>query len=157
MVDSYLILKTIHIFGAVIFLGNIVITGWWKLMANKTDNPVIIAFAQKQVTLTDLVFTAGGSTILLITGLANIKLHGISITGTVWIYWALVLFTLSGIIWITILIPLQIKQANEAKTFCEQTKISSAYWHREYLWICWGILATILPLVSIILMVLKPN
>ncbi len=157
MMDNYLILKTIHILGAVIFLGNIVITGWWKLMANKTNNPVIIAFAQKQVTLTDFVFTAGGSAILFITGLVNIKLHEISIAGTVWIYWALALFTLSGIIWITILIPLQIKQANEAKTFCEQTKISAEYWRRKYSWICWGILATILPLVSIMLMVLKPS
>jgi uncharacterized membrane protein len=126
-------------------------------MAKKTNNPVIIAFAQKQVTLTDFVFTAGGSAILFITGLVNIKLHEISIAGTVWIYWALALFTLSGIIWITILIPLQIKQANEAKTFCEQTKISAEYWRREYSWVCWGILTTILPIISIILMVLKPS
>ena len=72
LVESYLILKTIHIIAAVLFLGNIIITGWWKIMANRTNNPVIISFAQRQVTLTDFIFTAGGSALLLITGMANI-------------------------------------------------------------------------------------
>ncbi|MBL1321731.1 MAG: DUF2269 domain-containing protein [Methylophaga sp.] len=154
--DTYLILKTIHIIAAVLFLGNIIITGWWKLMANRTNNPVIIAFAQRQVTLTDFIFTAGGSTLLLVTGMANIGIYSISISGTLWISWALALFTLSGIIWVGILIPLQIKQAREAKTFTPETTISPEYWRRENLWIIFGIIATILPLISITLMVLKP-
>ncbi|MFW5427478.1 MAG: DUF2269 family protein [Methylophagaceae bacterium] len=155
--DMYLILKTIHIIAAVLFLGNIIITGWWKLMANRTNNPVIIAFAQRQVTLTDFIFTAGGSTLLLITGMANIGIHSISISGTLWIYWALALFAISGIIWAAVLIPIQIKQAREAKIFTVQTTISAEYWRRERLWFIFGIPATILPLISIVLMVLKPN
>ena len=155
--DIYLILKTVHIIAAVLFLGNIIITGWWKLMANRTNNPVIIAFAQRQVTLTDFIFTAAGSTLLLITGMANIGIHNISISGTLWIYWALALFTLSGIIWGAVLIPIQIKQAREAKLFTVQTTISAEYWRRERLWFIFGIPATILPLISIVLMVLKPS
>jgi uncharacterized membrane protein len=155
--DIYLILKTIHIIAAILFLGNIIITGWWKLMANRTNNPVIIAFAQRQVTLTDFIFTAGGSSLLLITGMANIGIHSISISGTLWIYCALALFTLSGIIWAAVLIPIQIKQAREAKIFTTQTTISAEYWRRERLWFIFGIPATILPLISIVLMVLKPS
>ncbi len=154
--ESYLILKTIHIIAAVLFLGNIIITGWWKIMANRTNNPVIISFAQRQVTLTDFIFTAGGSALLLITGMANIGIHSISISSTLWVYWALALFTLSGIIWVAILIPLQIKQAREAKTFTPETTISPDYWRRENLWIIFGIITTLLPLISISLMVLKP-
>ncbi|HPH07259.1 MAG TPA: DUF2269 family protein, partial [Methylotenera sp.] len=59
MNDTYLWLKTIHILGVVLFLGNIIITGWWKVMADNTKNAQVIAFAQRQVTLTDYVFTAG--------------------------------------------------------------------------------------------------
>jgi len=37
----------------VAFLGNIIVTGWWKLMADRTRDPRVIAFAQRQVTTTD--------------------------------------------------------------------------------------------------------
>ena len=50
MENSYLWLKVLHIVGVVLFLGNIIVTGWWKNMADRTKNPQIIAFAQRQVT-----------------------------------------------------------------------------------------------------------
>jgi uncharacterized membrane protein len=154
--ETYLILKTIHIIGAILFLGNIIITGWWKFMANRTGNPVIIGFAQRQVTLTDFVFTAGGAATLLAAGITNILIYDISLT-TNWIMWGLGLFTLSGIIWGTILIPIQIKQAREAKQFTADTVISEQYWKRELQWYIYGITATILPLINIVFMVMKPS
>ena len=59
--SSYLILKSVHILGIILLMGNIIVTAWWKFMADRTKNPVIISFAQKQVTLTDFVFTAPGA------------------------------------------------------------------------------------------------
>ena len=78
MNETYLWLKTIHILGVVLFLGNIIITGWWKVMADNTKNAQVIAFAQRQVTLTDYVFTAGGAAILLLAGFANVGIHQMS-------------------------------------------------------------------------------
>ena len=49
-----------NLLGVVIFLGNITVTGWWKLMADRTGDSKIISFAQRQVTLTDYVVTTGG-------------------------------------------------------------------------------------------------
>jgi uncharacterized membrane protein len=57
MTESYLFLKSLHILGIILLLGNLIVTAWWKLMANRTKNPSIIAFAQRQVTLTDFVLT----------------------------------------------------------------------------------------------------
>lgn len=155
--ETYLILKTVHIVGAILFLGNIIITGWWKFMANRTKKPEVIAFAQRQVTLTDFVFTAGGATLLFAAGIANIILYDIDIMATPWILWGLALFSLSGIIWLTILIPIQIKQAHEAKRFTTKTIISQEYWNRETQWYIYGIIATLLPLASVLLMVVKPS
>jgi len=45
--DNYLLLKSLHVLGVVIFLGNIIVTGWWKVMADKTRESKIIAFAQR--------------------------------------------------------------------------------------------------------------
>lgn len=39
MIDWYLSLKSLHILAAVLFLGNIVVTGWWKTMADRTAMP----------------------------------------------------------------------------------------------------------------------
>jgi len=75
MDNTYLLLKSLHIFGTVIFLGNIIVTGWWKVMADRTRNPVVIAFAQRQVTLTDFIFTTRGVVLILATGIGNAILH----------------------------------------------------------------------------------
>jgi catechol 2,3-dioxygenase-like lactoylglutathione lyase family enzyme len=50
-------------------------------MADRTRDPTIIAFAQRQVTLTDFVFTAGGVALILATGAGNAVLHNISTAG----------------------------------------------------------------------------
>ena len=57
-----------HSAGAVLLLGNIIVTAWWKVMADRTGNPSIIAFAQRQVTLTDFAFTAVGVILLVVAG-----------------------------------------------------------------------------------------
>jgi uncharacterized membrane protein len=35
MGSTYLLLKSIHIFGVILLMGNIIVTAWWKFMADK--------------------------------------------------------------------------------------------------------------------------
>ena len=65
---TYLFLKGLHILGVILLLGNIIVTAWWKIMADRTRDPKIIAFAQRQVILTDWVFTAPGALITILAG-----------------------------------------------------------------------------------------
>lgn len=155
--DTYLILKSLHILGAVIFLGNIIVTGWWKTLADRTREPKIIAFAQRQVTLTDFIFTGGGVALVLITGIVNAEIHGMDYWHTRWLAWGMWLFIASGGIWAAILIPVQIKQAAMAKEFAEGGEIPEVYWLYSKLWIWFGGLATLLPLLNVYWMVFKPN
>ena len=157
MNSSYLWLKSLHLLGVVLFLGNIIITGWWKFMADKTLNQQIIAFAQRQVTLTDFVFTAGGSALLLIGGLGNAMLHGINIFEVRWLSWGFWLFNISGLIWLLILIPIQIRQAKLARAFESGGEIPMVYWKLGKQWYIWGTIATLLPLMNLYWMVLKPT
>jgi uncharacterized membrane protein len=157
MGDAYLWLKTLHVLGAVLFLGNIIVTGWWKFMADRTLNPQIIAFAQRQVTLTDYVFTAGGAALLLASGWGNAALHGMEIHSMRWLTWGFWLFTISGVIWVTILIPVQTKQIAMAKSFADGAEIPQEYWRLCKRWNFWGALATLLPLLNLYWMVFKPN
>ncbi len=154
MDHSYLWLKTIHIVGVILFLGNIIITGWWKNLADRTKNPQVIAFAQRQVTLTDYFFTAGGSVMLFIAGALNVWLHGLSYSMK-WLSHGLGFFILSALIWVVVLIPTQIKQAKMAKAFSVSGEIPEEYWRLCSRWNFWGVLAVITPLITVFFMVFK--
>jgi uncharacterized membrane protein len=155
MSDTYLWLKVLHLFGVIWFMGNIIVTGWWKNMADQTKNPQIIAFAQRQVTLTDWIFTAGGVVILFAAGLANVWLYDMQFSSK-WIAWGLAMFTISGLIWATVLIPVQTKQAKMAKDFTVSGVIPDEYWRLCNIWNMYGLLAIIIPLVNLYWMVFKP-
>ena len=152
--DSYPFLKTLHLVGVVMFVGNIVVTGWWKAMADRTRDTRIVAFAQRQVTLTDWVFTLGGVVLVAVGGLGNATLHGLPMRAH-WLQWGLALFALSGAVWAVILIPLQTKLARMARAFATTDTIPPEYWRLERWWAVFGIVATFLPLAVIPLMVYK--
>ncbi|HOY69653.1 MAG TPA: DUF2269 family protein [Methylotenera sp.] len=154
MSNTYLWLKAIHLLGVVLFLGNIIVTGWWKVMADRTQNPQIIAFAQRQVTLTDYIFTAGGALILFIAGVANVILHHMDYSAK-WLTQGFLMFVLSGIIWAVILIPTQIKQAKMASVFANTNKIPDSYWKLCTRWNVFGAIAVILPLINLYWMTFK--
>lgn len=156
MDTSYLWLKILHLVGMAVFLGNIIVTAWWKLMADRTRNPQIIAFAQRQVTLTDYVFTAGGAAVLLAAGWGNAALHGMDVLQIHWLSWGLWLLSATGIIWVAILIPIQIRQARMAREFSSSGNIPAEYWRLGRRWAIWGFVATLLPLMALYWMVVKP-
>lgn len=157
MDKTYLLLKCLHIAGVVIFLGNILVTAWWKTHADRTRNPVIIAFAQRQVTLTDFVFTAGGAVLLGVAGVGNATLHGMNYLQINWLAWGYGLFLSSGVIWVAVLIPIQIRQAKIARTFASGGEIPQTYWKLGKIWLLFGVLATVIPFASIYWMVFKPT
>jgi uncharacterized membrane protein len=152
--NSYLLLKSIHLVGVVIFIGNIVVTAWWKVMADLTRDPKIVAFAQRQVTLTDWVFTLGGVALVAVGGIGNALLNGLPMT-TTWLALGNALFAVSGVIWIAILIPLQMKLVRMAREFASGAAIPARYWKLEKLWGLFGGIATVLPLANIVVMVFK--
>jgi len=153
--DSYLIFKTIHIVGVVIFVGNIAVTAWWKTLADLTRDPKIIAFAQRQVTLTDYVFTAGGIVLLLIGGMEAAHAGNLPLAATPWIAYGSILFAASGFIWIAVLIPLQAKLARLSRGFADGGPIPGSYWRLEKRWAIFGGIATLLPIAAIAVMVGK--
>ena len=156
--NHYLLFKTIHLLGVVLFLGNIIVTGWGKLMADRHGDPVVIAFAQRQVTLTDYVFTVGGVLLVIVGALGNAMptFGDFSFLHTYWMAWGFWLFIASGVIWAAILIPVQVIQARMARTFSRDTVIPDRYWRLSRQWIIWGTVATLLPLANLYWMVFKP-
>jgi uncharacterized membrane protein len=153
---SYNAFKVVHLFGVVIFLGNIIVTALWKVMADRTDNPRIIAYAQRLVTLTDWIFTAGGVAFLVVGAYGMALVADLDLRGTTWLVWGQLLLAISGLIWVLILIPTQIAQARQARVFDSGGLIPDTYWRYNRRWVIWGVIATIVPLANLYFMVFKP-
>lgn len=156
---EYETLKILHLFGIIMFMGNIIITGWWKVMADKTQDYRVIAFAQRQVTLTDWVFTFGGVIILLVAAFGMVAHMNENVMAEVystrWLKWGYYLLVISGVIWVAILLPVQYAQAKMAHKFAQSGDIPDRYWLYGKIWLVFGILATIIPLANIYWMVVK--
>ena len=114
---TYDAFKVVHLFGVILFLGNVIVTAVWKVMADRTGDPRVIAYAQRLVTLTDWMFTAGGAVLLLVGAYGMTAVAGLDLRGPTWLIWGQALFVVSGLIWLCILIPTQIAQAREARAF----------------------------------------
>ena len=146
----------VHVVGVVLFVGNIVVTAVWKALADRTREPPVVAFAQRLVTVTDLVFTAAGAALIAISGpiLAD-DLGGVG--GPGWLTAGFALFLASGAIWVLVLIPIQIAQARMARSFRDAPSVPDRYWRLARLWAVFGTVATLLPLANLYLMVVKPG
>jgi uncharacterized membrane protein len=154
---GYLLLKSLHILGVVVFLGNIITTAWWKLMAGRDGDPRVVAFAQRQVVLNDFVFTATGVALVLATGIGITALYRIDYLETRWFAWGYWLFIASAAIWFAVLVPVQRKQAAMARLFAAGGTIPESYWRLERVWVAAGTVAILLPLANTYWMIFKPS
>jgi uncharacterized membrane protein len=152
---SYNAFKVVHLFGVVLFLGNIIVTAVWKMLADRTREPAVIAYAQRLVTLTDWIFTAGGAALIVIGAYGMVAVAGLDLRQT-WLVWGQSLFVVSGVIWVVVLIPTQIAQARQAQAFAAGGAIPESYWRHGRRWAIWGAIATIIPLCNLYFMVFKP-
>ena len=135
---TYLAFKVVHILGVVFFLGNIIVTGVWKVLADRTGEPRTVAYAQRLVTLTDWIFTLGGVILILIGAYGMVWTGGLNPLAPLWLIAAQSLFIASGIIWVVILIPTQIKQAQAARAFADSGPIPDSYWRLSRRWLDLG-------------------
>jgi uncharacterized membrane protein len=144
-------LKTVHVLCACLFLGNVIVSGTWAALAERTRNHEIIKFSNHLVLVTDLLFTLTGALGVVFTGHLMAANYG-GDTAHPWISWSYALFGLSGLIWALVLVPLQLKQRALLK---RTTTITGEYLQLSRIWQISGAIATVLPLPILYLMVTK--
>jgi uncharacterized membrane protein len=147
---------TMHIIGVVLFLGNILVTAVWKVLADRTRDAAVVAYAQRLVLTTDVAFTATGVVLILVSGQVMAEDFG-GVFGPTWLTIGWSFFIASGVIWLTILVPIELKQARLAREFRGGGAIPDRYWRLSTLWAVFGGIATVLPFINVFLMVLKPD
>jgi uncharacterized membrane protein len=155
MAVTYDVLRLLHVLGVVLLLGNVTVTSIWKLYADGTRDPVVIAFAQRLVTITDWFFTFWGIVLLVVGGYGAAWLAGMDVLREDWLVWSEVMFALAGAIWLFLLVPIQVKQARMARGFARGEPVPEEYWQLGRRWIVWGSVATVPLVVATWLMLRK--
>jgi uncharacterized membrane protein len=154
----YLWLKALHVLGVVMFIGNITTGVFWHKHAQATRNPRILAHAMDGIIKSDRIFTMPGVLIILGSGIFAAIQGGFPILGTGWILWTLILFAVSGAVFMARLVPLQRRLHAHAQAGASSGSFDYDAYHRMAVqWDIWGAVATIAPLVGLALMVLKPG
>ena len=122
--------------------------------ANKTNNPVILSFTMRGIINSDKWFTIPGVIIITAGGIATAIKGGIPLLRTGWIFWSIVLFTISGIIFAARVAPLQ-KIIYRISLSREYEFDHSLFQSKLKQWEFWGFLALITPVIAMAMMVLK--
>jgi uncharacterized membrane protein len=146
---AYSILKFLHVLGVLLLVGNVTITAYWKVFADRTRDPSLVAHSQRAVIYADWFFTLPGIILILVGGYGMVLHAGLDPFGSAWLIWGQVLFLVSGLIWLSILVPAQIRQSRIARSFTAGSQVPESYWRDGRLWLMWGIAATV-PLIAAI-------
>jgi uncharacterized membrane protein len=152
---SISLIKFIHILGAVLFVGNIIVSAFWKVLADRTGDLAVIRYATRTVNRADIIFTLGGIILLLGAGHAMAPEYG-GVAANKWILWSYTLLIGSGLIWVLILVPVQIGQSRLLDRLGTLDEIPERYWKLATLWAVAGTVASVLPVIAVYLMVVKP-
>src|SRR6187397_1286256 len=106
---NYSYLKLIHILAVMIFLGNIITGLFWMHIAVKTKDLKIIIFTIKGIRDADRYFTIPGVIVITTFGLLAAIFGHYPILRTGWIFWSIIMFSISGLSFMIKVAPLQKK------------------------------------------------
>jgi uncharacterized membrane protein len=154
----YLLLKSLHILAVALFLGNIITGVFWKAHGDRSADPRIMAHTLDGIIRSDRWFTIPGVVLILAFGVGAAMVGGLPILGTGWIWQSIVLFAISGVVFVAQVAPLQVRLRDLARRGGEGGPWDAeAYRRLSRRWEAWGLVATLTPLAALFLMVLKPG
>lgn len=153
----YLWLKLLHVAAVIAFLGNITTGLFWHAHAARTRDPRLLAHAVDGIIRSDRFFTIPGVVVIIASGIGTAIIGGYPIVGTSWILWSLVLFAVSGLVFVLRVAPLQVQLRALAQADAEQGTLDWGRYRRlARTWELWGAVALLTPIAALVLMVLKP-
>lgn len=153
---DYTYIKLIHLLAVVLFLGNIITGLFWMNIAVKTKNLVIINHTIAGVVKSDRYFTIPGVIVITAAGIFSAIYGHFPLLRTGWIFWSLVLFSISGIVFGWKVAPLQKRIYNLTSKAGAPADFDWSNFQKVYLkWDLWGLVALITPLAAFVMMILK--
>jgi uncharacterized membrane protein len=153
---GYALFKLIHLLAVVIFLGNIITGLFWMRIAVKTRDLKIIHFTMKGIIAADRYFTIPGVIFIVAGGILAAILGHYPLLHTKWIFWSIVMISISGLAFGFRVAPLQKKIYHLSLNKEPSTDFDWKNFDKVYLaWDIWGLIAIVTPLAALGMMVVK--
>ncbi|MCP4872561.1 MAG: DUF2269 domain-containing protein [Proteobacteria bacterium] len=150
----FFVLKTLHVLGALLFLGVGMGSAWYKLRADASGDLRVVVWAQREIVLADWLFTVPSALILPITGLWMANLFGMPWTEG-WVGLGLLGFVCAGLLWLPA-VALQYRMRTLAEAALEQgTELGPDFARARLAWLALGFPAFIIAAGTIWVMVAK--
>jgi uncharacterized membrane protein len=146
---------TVHVAGVILFIGNIITAAFWKVRAELTRNPAIVHYAVKNVMVADYMFTIPGLVLISVSGVVMAVQAGWPVSVLNWLTLSLILFVVTGGIWMAFLIPLQRQMIRTSAQSMTGGSLSAAYLKASRRWDLIGIAASLVPIIILYLMINK--
>lgn len=150
----YLLLKTIHVLGATLFLGTGLGSAWYKLRAWRSGDVAVIAWTDREVVRADWLFTVPAGIAMPVTGLWMASLVGLPWT-TPWLAWAIGGYVLAGLTWLPAA-ALQLRMRRlSALALAQGTALPPAWHQAQRTWTLLGLPSFAATLVTVVVMVTR--
>jgi uncharacterized membrane protein len=154
--NTYLILKWIHVMSSVVLVGTGFGSAFYMFFANRSDNLPAIAVVTRLVVRADWWFTTPTVLLQPLTGFALAHLAGWPLT-TPWIAAALALYVVAGACWVPV-VWLQLRMAAmAAEASSRSTPLPARYWTYAKRWEVLGYPAFAAMVLVFLLMVTQPT
>lgn len=152
----YLILKYLHVVGAMVLLGTGVGIAFFMLMAHMSRDARFVARTAGVVVLADFIFTATAVIAQPITGYLLIRGTGTSVADG-WVVASLALYVLAGVFWLPV-VWMQMRMRDLAEQAASAGMDLPAAYHRLFRWwFVFGFPGFGSVMVIIWLMIAKPS
>ena len=150
--------KLFHVTAVIAFLGNITTGLFWHAHAARTRDAKILAHTMDGIIRSDRIFTVPGVIVITVMGFGAAGVRHLPVLGTGWILWTIVLFSISGVLFMTRVVPIQKRLRALAAAGAESGSFDYAAYHAlARRWEFWGAAALLTPVAGLVLMVLKPT
>lgn len=134
---DYLLLKYIHVLGAIVILGTGTGIAFFMLMAHRTQDAAFVARTAGVVVVADLLFTASAVAIQPITGYLLADMMGVPL-GSGWLGLALALYVVAGVFWLPV-VWIQMRMRDLARSAAASGQALPPAYHRLYrIWFLCG-------------------
>jgi uncharacterized membrane protein len=153
-VQLYLVLKTIHVLAAMIFLGTGAGSAWYRIRADRSDDIRVIVWCQREIVRADWYFTVPSAIALPATAIAMVEVAQMP-WGTLWIIWGIAGYAIAGLFWLPAA-WLQIAMRRLAEeSLAKSAPLPTQYRIYAFIWAALGVPSFFAAILTVWVMVAK--
>lgn len=152
----YLPLRLLHILGAMVFLGALLLAVWWKLGADRSGDPAFAARVHRRLRKADAQLVGPSAFVIFASGYAMVRFFGGRIAHHMFVLWGLILLTAAVALWYFGMRNLGESLAAEAEASeTNRQPLSLAYAKRSAAWLSCALAAVALVVLTVVFMVYR--